>query len=102
MALCDANYQFIVVDIGAQGRQSDGGVFRLSKFGNALITKNLQLPPPSAIEYGGADFPYFIVGDEAFPLMENLMRPFPGHFLSQEKRIFNYRYKIIKQFFSIC
>ena len=35
--------------------------------------------------------PYVFVGDDAFPLMENLMKPFSHRNLSREDRIFNYR-----------
>lgn len=91
MALCDANYCFTVVDIGAKGRQSDGGIFRQSEFGKMLLTDSLNLPEPVPIVEGEEAVPYFIVGDEAFPLCRNIMRPYPGRFLSQEKRIFNYR-----------
>jgi hypothetical protein len=34
--------------------------------------------------------PYVFVGDEAFPLLENLMCPYPGNNLSHEKKIFDY------------
>lgn len=37
MALCDAKYRFILIDVGAAGSQSDGGVFEASIFGRAFL-----------------------------------------------------------------
>lgn len=37
------------------------------------------------------DFPYYFVGDEAFPLKPYILRSYPGRNLNQEKQIFNYR-----------
>jgi len=36
MAVVDADYKFIYVDVGCNGRISDGGVFRNSTFSEAL------------------------------------------------------------------
>ena len=33
MAVCDASYKFIVVDVGQSGSQSDGGIWDSSTFG---------------------------------------------------------------------
>lgn len=41
MAICDHDYKFIVCDIGAAGRQSDGGVFRNSDIGKKFYSKVL-------------------------------------------------------------
>lgn len=79
------------MDIGAEGRHSDGGIFRNSDFGKLLTSNSLQFPPPSPIECGGDPVNYYLAADEAFPLTLNIMRPYPGHFLPQTKRIFNYR-----------
>ena len=91
MAIAAADYSFILVDIGDNGRHSDGGVFQNSKLGIGLLSNSLQLPEPCCISNRMSTFPFVFVGDEAFPLMKNLMRPYPGKFLPQHEQIFNYR-----------
>lgn len=39
MAIVNANYEFIMVDVGANGRVSDGGVFSNTKFYELLVEK---------------------------------------------------------------
>ena len=93
MALVDADYKFIVVDIGDYGSNSDGGIFANSALGKALESKSLNVlheePLLNANELG--TIPYVIIADEAFLLKTYFMRPYPGRGLDDEKRIFNYR-----------
>lgn len=92
MAACDAKYSYSLVDIGAMGRKSDGGIFADSQFGISLELAELNIPPPCPIhEQIDFDFPFVLVGDEAFPLAHYLMRPFPKKGLNYERRIYNYR-----------
>lgn len=77
--MSNAKYRFTIVDIGAKGRQSDGGIFRNSQFSQLLLTNQLDIPEPQSIEYGGDPIPHFIACDKAFPLTLNIMRPHPGH-----------------------
>lgn len=81
-----------MVDIGAEGRHSDGGVFKNSSIGKLINTNNMQFPAPRPLKRQNSNnLNYYIVGDEAFPLTTSIMRPYAGRFLSQIKRIFNYR-----------
>ena len=90
MAVCDALYCFILVDIGdVVGRHSDGGVLSNSGFGQALKNGTIALPQECAL--AGTVLPYVIVGDEAFPLFKNLLRPYPGKNVPESPSIFNYR-----------
>lgn len=92
MAICDAKYIFRFIDIGAYGRRSDGGIFKESTMGQKFRTKQMNIPEPTAISPGGPALPYCLVGDEAFPLTEYLLRPYPGRVgLDQDRTMFNYR-----------
>ncbi|XP_072142081.1 uncharacterized protein [Dermacentor andersoni] len=72
LALADANYRFILVDIGAHGRMSDGSFFRKSAIRTSFENNTLDLPS------GHNGLPLCIVGDATFPLRPYLMRPYPG------------------------
>lgn len=90
-AVSDANYKFILVDVGAKGRESDGGVFERSDFGQLFLNSALDIPPPVHSALLGEDIPYVFVGDDAFPLHDHLMKPYSNDTCKPEERIFNYR-----------
>lgn len=91
LGIVDANYNFLYVDIGCQGRISDGGVFKNTSFYEQLMNNTLGIPDDTTLPGKSMRVPYVFVTDEAFGLQEH-MKPYPG---IQEKgskeRIFNYR-----------
>lgn len=78
LAVVDHKYCFSYIDIGCNGRVSDGGVFRNSSLYRAL-------------EAGMLPDGHILVGDNAFPSKNYLLKPFPGNQLTLKKKIFNYR-----------
>ncbi|XP_045028175.1 protein ANTAGONIST OF LIKE HETEROCHROMATIN PROTEIN 1-like isoform X4 [Daphnia magna] len=48
-AVCDANYCFIAVDIGAYGREGDASIFASSQFSKYLDNGCLGIPGPSKL-----------------------------------------------------
>ncbi|KAH8033532.1 hypothetical protein HPB51_013609 [Rhipicephalus microplus] len=91
LAVVDSDYKFVIVDVGAYGKQSDGGVLEQSKFGCRLENGKLHIPRDLELPNTSYSAPCVFVGDEAFPLRTDFLRPYPGRGLEGEKRIFNYR-----------
>ncbi|XP_044583990.1 protein ALP1-like [Cotesia glomerata] len=92
LGICDANYSFLFVDIGAYGRRSDGGIFRDSPMGQKFEKHEMNVPDAELLKVDGMPLPYVLVGDEAFQLTDYLLRPYPGRGgLNKDKTIFNYR-----------
>jgi len=93
MAVADASYKFLYVDVGAYGSEGDSTVFRNCEFGQALFNNKLSIPGERIVN--GKPLPNFFLGDDAFPLMRNLMKPYKPASKTQplepEERIFNYR-----------
>jgi len=64
-----------------------------------LIEKTLNITEPRPItDNDEIKLPYVIVADEAFGMLENLMRPFGGNLLSHEKKIYNYRHTLARRY----
>ncbi|XP_018363696.1 PREDICTED: uncharacterized protein LOC108761585 [Trachymyrmex cornetzi] len=92
LAVSDAKNRFTIVDIGAEGRQSDGGVFENSELPHLLETNALHISLPTRLNNTDLEFPYVLLGDEAFPLSTYMMRPYPrSGQLNISRKIFNYR-----------
>lgn len=87
--IVNANYEFIMVDFGINGRISDGGVIENTIFYEKLKEKKLKIPQETLIM--GHKLPYVFVGDEAFTLRQDFLKPYNRKLLNNERRIFNYR-----------
>lgn len=93
LAAADAKYFFIFIDVGAFGREGDSSIFKNSNFGQRLMLKQLDLPQAKPLPLTSTPaLPHVFVGDEAFGLNENLMRPFPSKNLTDTQRVYNYRH----------
>ncbi|XP_044133457.1 protein ANTAGONIST OF LIKE HETEROCHROMATIN PROTEIN 1-like [Bufo gargarizans] len=92
MAIADAEYRFVAVHIGAYGRTNDSMIFKNSFMGRSVYNRRFDFPPPEPMP--GTDsppLPYVLVGDEAFQMSGNLIKPYSSRGLDATKRIFNYR-----------
>ncbi|GFU01491.1 protein ALP1-like [Trichonephila clavipes] len=91
LALVDDNLKFLYVDVGTNGRVSDGGVWGKSKLRQAITNDDMNIPEAAAVPESASKLPFVIVADDAFPLMPNIMKPYQGSKLSTECLVFNYR-----------
>lgn len=98
MAVCDANYKFTLVDLGAYGRQGDKNVYNSSSISKSLDKGKLGVPPCRKLPYSQRYLPHVFLGDDAFPLKPFMMKLYPGRFtgkMPKDQRIFNYRYCLL-------
>ena len=80
MAVADADYCFISVEVGDYASPSDSNVFKNSTFGKLLESNKLNTPDPRVLpsDAEGLSMPFVLVGDEAFALSEHVLRPYPN------------------------
>ena len=91
LAICDAKYCFTQVDIGQYGSGNDSGVLKQSAMGKGFENYSFNIPKPSNVNGIDGALPYFLVGDEIFPLKKWLLRPYPSPLDDESKKIYNYR-----------
>jgi hypothetical protein len=74
----DTNCCFALIDVGTHGRENNSSVFSNSSFGKAFNFGDLNVPPMRNIPGTSIIIPLYFVGEEAFSLQPNLMKPFQG------------------------
>lgn len=93
-AVSDANCRFIMVEVGGYGKQSDGGTFNASDMFKLMNEGKLNVPPDTCLPDPNlpTPMPHVFIGDEAYPLLRNVLRPFPRSNLFPESEYFNSRF----------
>ncbi|KAL3186686.1 hypothetical protein MRX96_026844 [Rhipicephalus microplus] len=91
IAVVDSQYLFRLVNVGAPGRFSDGGISQDSPIGERLHEGELSLPQAVMLPRSGRVCLHVFGGDEAFQLGPDFMRPLPGSRSVPAEVIYNYR-----------
>jgi len=77
VAVIDAKYRFIMINVGGYGKDSDGGILCNINFHQYLESGTLKLLTERKLGNSNISAPYVFIGDEAILLRDYLMRPFP-------------------------
>lgn len=91
MAIVDANYRFLYVDVGGYGSEGDASYFCNSVVGQKIVDDNMRLPDDTS--FGSNQIPYFFLGDSGLPLCKRIMTPYThrGRQPTVDESIYNYR-----------
>ena len=73
-----------------QWKISEDGVCRNSSLYDTMQSNLLNILKPRLLDHGETVLPFVIVGHPAFPLKQNLMKPYLFQALSYKKRTFNH------------
>ena len=87
----DGDYKFLWVDVGAAGSTSDVQIFRHTNLRHKIEEGSIGFPDSESLAIGGQKVNFFLLGDNAFPLMLWLMRPYSSHSMDLKEMVFNYR-----------
>ena len=91
LAIYGAKFNFTMVDVGQYCSNIDTGVVINSEMGQNFEESSFDLPEPESLEgFPVGQLPYYLVGDDIFPLKLWLMQPYHGQ-LSEEKMVFSCR-----------
>ncbi|KAH6938216.1 hypothetical protein HPB50_007802 [Hyalomma asiaticum] len=80
-----------VIDVGAPGSFSDGGILKDSPIGQRLHQGKLDLTGAAVLPGSDKVCPHVFVDDEAFQLRPDFMRPLPGSRTAPEEVVFKDR-----------
>ncbi|XP_019864444.1 PREDICTED: uncharacterized protein LOC109593781 [Amphimedon queenslandica] len=80
----------MLVDIGCNGRVSDGDVYCNTKISKAVKENHLNVPGPKPLPESDVSTPYTVVADDAFPLKPYIQKLYLHIEMIKERQIFNY------------
>lgn len=72
-------------------------MFRQCNLGKLIIENKINFPDDNPIDNYNGPISYYVVADEAFMLLPNVMKPYPGRARSNlpiDEAVFNYRFLI--------
>ena len=103
LAVCDAKYKFIFIDVGQYGSTNDRAVLKNLELGRCLESYFLNIPSKDIADKNyfkdGEPFilPYYMVGDKIFQLKDYLLCPYPGtkSGLSRARRVIDNSFGIL-------
>lgn len=73
-----------------QGRVSDAGLFGYSDMHKAMDQGLPNFLPPDPLSNSDVLMLYMLVGDEAYPLWNDLMKPYPFQQMDHSQSVLNY------------
>lgn len=91
VAAVNANSEFMMIDLGGNGQ------FSHTKFLQTLQEATVNMPNEDNIQNTDMSLPYVFVGNEGFPLTENLIKPYSETDLTNEEITFNHRLSCVQR-----
>ncbi|RUS89926.1 hypothetical protein EGW08_002278 [Elysia chlorotica] len=94
-AVTDADGMFTFLEIG---EYVDTYPFKASSLGQAIMNKEIPIPSEEPV-LNATTLPYVFVSDETFPLVANVMRPYPKRNVTycSTKRAYNHCHSQVRQ-----
>ena len=98
-------YNFTLVDVHQYGSNNDSQVLGQSKISSAFKNNTLNLPESEVLAGTNLDVPYFLVGNEIFPLKSWLLHLCSRRLIQLLEMIYNYHHlrarRVIENAFGI-
>ncbi|XP_071492867.1 putative nuclease HARBI1 [Diadema antillarum] len=105
LVVMDDNYSFLWCKVAANGSSSDAGVFNQSTL-RRREDNTIGFPALHPLPGNDWDFPYLMVGDDAFPLRKWLTKPYSSRCMTHKEKVMNYRTsqtrRVVESGFGLC
>jgi hypothetical protein len=85
----EAAYKFTITDVGGYGKLSHGGRFCSSCTFDTMRNKSHNILPDKCLPSTNISLPFVCIGDKAYPLFANLLKPYSGENLDPDVVFFN-------------